>query len=119
MEGTSPTTDLRRTVPQIAENVNWENFLLSHGNLPCEVPEGLAPLFELLDTFTRLAFLAGVGLATLGLLVAAIYFIMPGQDNNRRAKTITKNTLFGAVLLLAAQGIVSFLVNELGASICS
>ena len=91
----------------------------SHGALPCDPPSSLTPLFDLMDTFTQIALITGVGLATLGLLVAAIYFMMPGEDNNRRAKKIAKNTLLGAILLLTANGIVSFLVNELGTTICS
>ena len=118
----SPTGSLQRlinTLSIIETSVAWEISLLSHGSLPCEVPEGLAPLFDLMDTFTQIAFIAGVGLALIGLLVAAIYFQMPGEDNTRRAKKIVKNVLFGTILLLAANGIVSFLVNELGTTICS
>jgi len=119
---TSPTGLLHwldNTLSVTETSVTWESFLLSHGSLPCEVPEGLTPLFDLMDTFTQIAFIAGVGLALIGLLVAAIYFQMPGEDNTRRAKKIAKNVLFGTILLLAANGIVSFLVNELGTTICS
>jgi len=91
----------------------------AHDNLPCTVPESLTPLFELLDTLTQLAFLGGVGLGTVGLLVAALFMMLPGEDANRRGKQVAKNVLIGTVLLLSAQMIISFLVSQLGTTVCA
>jgi len=43
-------------------------------NLPCEPPEGMQPLFDLLNSFVEIAFIAGVAVATLGFLYAGIRF---------------------------------------------
>ncbi len=91
----------------------------AHDNLPCTVPESLTPLFDLLDTLTQLAFLGGVGLGTVGLLVAALFMMLPGEDSTRRGKQIAKHVLVGTVLLLSAQMIISFLVSQLGTTICT
>lgn len=91
----------------------------SHGNLPCTVPEALTPLFDLLDTITQLAYLGGVGLGTVGLLVAALFMMLPGEDSTRRGKQVAKHVLIGTVLLLSAQMIISFLVSQLGTTICT
>jgi hypothetical protein len=91
----------------------------AHDNLPCEVPSNLEPLFALLDSITQIAFLGGVGLATLGFSIAGLLLIMPGEDNSRLGKKVAKNVLIGTVLLLSANMIVSFLVNELGTTICT
>lgn len=90
----------------------------AHDNLPCDVPGSLTPLFELLDTITQLAFLGGVGLGTIGLLVAALFMMLPGEDSNRRGKQVAKNVLLGTILLLSAQMIISFLVSQLGTTVC-
>jgi hypothetical protein len=91
----------------------------SHDSLPCSVPEDLTPLFDLLDTITQLAFLGGVGLGTIGLLVAALFMMLPGEDSTRRGKTIAKHVIIGTILLLSAQMIVSFLVSQLGTTVCT
>ena len=91
----------------------------AHDNLPCEVPSNLEPLFALLDTFTQLAFLGGVGLATLGFSVAGLLLIMPGMDNSQLGRKGAKNVLIGTILLLSANMVVAFLVNELGTTICT
>lgn len=91
----------------------------AHDSLSCEVPADLEPLFGLLDTLTQLAFVGGVGLATLGILTAAMFLMLPGQDNTRRGKSVAKNVMIGTVLLLSANMVVSFLVSQLGGAICS
>lgn len=88
-------------------------------NLRCEPPEGMQPLFDLLNSFVEIAFIAGVAVATLGFLYAGIRFMMPGEDNSRIAKKAARNTTIGATLLLGANIIVSFLVSQLGTAICS
>lgn len=90
----------------------------SHDELPCEVPESLTPLFDLLDTIVQLAFLGGILLGTIGLLVAALYLMLPGEDTSRRGKQIAKHVLIGTVLLLSAQMIIGFLVSQLGTTVC-
>ncbi|WP_201287900.1 pilin [Salinirussus salinus] len=87
--------------------------------LPCEPSDGLVPLFDFLNSITELAFLAGVGLATLTFVVAGICLILPGQDYTRLGKKIAKNGLIGAILLLSANMITSYLVAQLGANICA
>jgi hypothetical protein len=88
-------------------------------DLPCEPPEGMEELFTFLNSITELAFLAGVGLATLTFVVAGTCLIIPGQDYNRLGKNIAKNGFIGAVLLLSANMITSYLVSQLGGSICA
>ena len=99
--------------------VSTSGIVASHGQLPCSVPSNLEPLFALLDSITQIAFLGGVGLATLGFTSAGLLLIMPGQDYSRLGKTVAKNVLIGSILLLSANMIVSFLVNELGTTICT
>lgn len=88
-------------------------------NLPCPPPDGLEPLFDFLNSITELAFLAGVGLATLTFVVAGTCFIIPGEDYTRLGKKIAKSGFIGAVLLLSANMITSYLVSQLGGSICA
>jgi hypothetical protein len=87
--------------------------------LNCQTPSSFEPLLGLLDSLVELAFISGIGLGTLGFLVAALFLMLPGQDNSRRGKLVAKNVFIGAVLLLSAQLIVDFLVVQLGATLCS
>lgn len=91
----------------------------SHGSLPCEVPTDLTPLFEVLDTIAQVAFLGGVGLATLGFVVGGVYIVLPGEEYTRRGKDVAKHVLLGTILLLSANMIVSFLVSQFGVTICT
>jgi len=79
----------------------------------------MQPLFDLLNTFVEIAFIAGVAVATLGFLYAGILFMMPGEDTTLRAKRAARNTLIGTTLLLGADIIVSFLISQLGTTICT
>lgn len=88
-------------------------------DLECETPSSFEPLLGLLDSLVQLAFIAGIGLGTLGFLVAALFLMLPGQDNSRRGKLVAKNVFIGAVLLLSAQLMVDFLVSQLGATLCT
>ncbi|WP_206042109.1 hypothetical protein [Haloarcula argentinensis] len=110
---------LAKSIGTAILTVSNHGVVASHGNLPCEVPSNLSPLFSLLDSITQIAFLGGVGLATLGFTSAGLLLILPGQDNTRLGKSVAKNVLIGSILLLSANMIVSFLVNELGTTICS
>ena len=83
----------------------------------CEPPAEFDPLLGLLDSLTQLAFLGGVGLATLGFTVAGIFIIIPGQDNTRKGKDIAKNVLYGTVLLLSAHMVVGFLTSQLNTGV--
>ena len=92
----------------------------SHDNLPCSVPPELEPLFELLHTLTDVAFLMGIGLATLGFTVAGILIAGPfGDDYTQQGKRTAKRVFFGTVLLLSAGMIVSFLISQLGEPFCT
>lgn len=91
----------------------------SHDTLDCTVPADLVPLFNLLDTFTQLALLAGVALGTLGLSIAGIMWILPGQDWNRKAKTTATHVIVGTVILLSAQAIIAFITSQLGTTLCT
>lgn len=92
----------------------------SHDSLDCDTPSSFEPLLGLLDSLVELAFLGGIGLGTLGFLVAALFLMLPGQDNSRRGKLVAKNVFIGAVLLLSAQMIVDFLIIQLGeGALCS
>lgn len=91
----------------------------AHDSLECEPSESLQPLFGLLDSLTELAFLLGVSLGVLGFLVAGLLIIAPGEDWTRKGKQTVKYTFFGLILLLSANMVVDFLVNELGGVVCS
>jgi hypothetical protein len=78
----------------------------------------MGPLLEFIDTVAQLAFTAGFGIASLGLIVAGVLFMAPGEDNTRRAKQVLKNTLFGAVILLSSDMILAFMVTQLGGATC-
>lgn len=88
-------------------------------DLDCATPSSFEPLIGLLDSLVELAFIAGIGLGTLGFLVAALFLMLPGQDNSRRGKLVAKNVFIGSVLLLSAQLIIDFLVSQLGATLCT
>jgi hypothetical protein len=92
----------------------------AHDNLPCSVPPELLPLFELLHTLTDVAFLMGVGLATLGFTVAGILIAGPfGDDYTQHGKRTVKRVFIGTVLLLSAGMIVSFLTSQMGGTFCT
>jgi len=80
----------------------------------CQPPDSLEPLLSLIDSLTTLAFLAGVGLGVLGFSVAAVLFMMPGEDWTRRGKKLARHVFVGVILLLAAPMIVDYLVASLG-----
>lgn len=88
-------------------------------SLQCDVPSSLQPLFDLLNTLTELAFLAGVTLGVFGFLTAGLFIILPGEELTRRGKRAVKYTFLGMILLLSADMIVSFLINEMGGIVCS
>ncbi|MDY6778051.1 MAG: hypothetical protein SVU32_05255 [Candidatus Nanohaloarchaea archaeon] len=92
---------------------------MPHGTIECDIPTALDPLFSLFHTLTELAFIGGVVLGTLGFLAAGMFFMLPGDDNNRRGKLAAKNTLIGTILLLSARMIMTFLTSQLGSSICA
>jgi hypothetical protein len=78
------------------------------------------PLFELLHTLTDVAFLMGVGLATLGFTVAGILIAGPfGDDYTQHGKRTAKRVFIGTVLLLSAGMIVSFLTSQMGGTFCT
>lgn len=90
----------------------------SHETLDCTVPADLVPLFNMLDTFTNLALLGGVALGTLGLTVAGIMILWPGQDLTRKGKDVAKHVIIGTIILLSAQAIVAFITSQLGGTLC-
>ena len=92
----------------------------SHDALPCPVPPELLPLFELLHTLTDVAFLLGVGLATLGFTIAGILIAGPfGDDYTQHGKRLVKRVFIGTVLLLSAGMIVAFLTSQMGGTFCT
>jgi hypothetical protein len=100
--------------------VTVEPAAASHESLECPVPPELLPLFELLHTLTDVAFLLGVGLATLGFTVAGILIAGPfGDDYTQQGKRLAKRVFIGTVLLLSAGMIVSFLTSQMGGTFCS
>jgi len=90
----------------------------AHGNLNCDPPESLMPLFELMHTLTELAFLAGVVVGTVGFMFAGILYMVPGRENAERGKDVAKHVFIGVVILLSANMVIAFLVNELGGVVC-
>jgi len=89
-----------------------------HVGPDCSVPTGLDPLFSLVNTLTHIAMYGGVLLAGLGLVSAGVLLAMPGEDYSRLGRKIAKNALIGLIVVLAASGIVTFLVNSMGSTIC-
>lgn len=83
-------------------------------DLECEVPGSIEPLLALIDSFTTLAFLGGIGLGVLGFSIAALMIMLPGQDWTRAGKRLAKHVLIGVILLLAAPMIVDYLVAQMG-----
>lgn len=91
----------------------------THDSLNCQVPSAMEPLFELLDTITQLLVLAGISLATLGFVVAAILILGPfGPDYAERGRQVAKQTFLGLILLFGAEMIVSFVVSQSGGVFC-
>jgi len=90
----------------------------SHGTLNCSSSETFEPLFGLLHSLTELAFLGGIGLATLGFSVAGLLIIIPEQQYTHRGRQFAKSVLIGVILLLSAHMIVQFIANELGGTVC-
>ena len=91
----------------------------SHDGIGCSTPGGLDPLLSFLHTLEQVAFLMGIGVGTIGFLVAGIYLMLPGQDPTRRGKEIAKNVFIGALLLFSAQAIMGFLIAQFGTTICT
>jgi hypothetical protein len=52
-------------------------------------------------------------------VLAGILILVPGEDYSRRGKQVAKNVLIGTVLLLSASMITSFLVSQMGSTICT
>lgn len=90
----------------------------SHETLDCPVPPNLVPLFDLLDTFTELALLLGIALGVFGLSIAGIMFMLPGQDWNRRGKSLATHVVIGTIILLSASMIIAFITSQLGTTLC-
>lgn len=86
--------------------------------LPCEPPEDLSPLFDLLSGIIELLFLTGVGLGTLGFIVGGIYMMLPGDNASQKGKTVWKYTLFGVVLVLSSEMVMSYMIGVLSPGFC-
>lgn len=111
---------LRHLLAVLATLLFWvQPAAATHGTLDCTVPADLVPLFDLLDTFTQLALLTGVGLGALGLSIAGIMVLWPGQDLTRRGKDVAKHVIIGTIIILSAQAVVSFIVSQLGTTLCT
>lgn len=93
----------------------------SHGSLPgdCTIPDGLTGLFTFLHGLSTILFIAGIGVAVIGLSVAAIYFMLPGPEKTQQAKQIVVNVVIGTVLLLSANGVVTWIIRQFGDTICA
>jgi type IV secretory pathway VirB2 component (pilin) len=84
----------------------------------CSAPESLTPLMELLHSLGELAFLGGVSIGTLGFLFAGICLMLPGEDWNRRGRSVAKNVFIGVILLMSANMIVAYLISQMGGTFC-
>ncbi len=74
---------------------------------------------DLLNSLTELAYIAGIGIGTVGFMIAAVMIMMPGEDWTRRGKKTFKNVFIGVILLLSAHMIVGYLTSELGTAVCT
>lgn len=90
----------------------------AHGTIPCEIPEGLGPLFAFLHTLNQVAMLGGISLGTLGFLISGALIASPIEDHTPTGKQIAKNVFLGVLLLLSAKMVVAFLTSQLGATTC-
>jgi len=86
--------------------------------LPCEPPEGLSPLFNLLDGIIELLFITGVGVGTIGFILGGIYMMLPGDDSSQKGKSIWKYTLFGTLLVLSSQMVMEYMLEVLSPGFC-
>jgi hypothetical protein len=102
----------------VAQNGNTSTTGVAVSGINCNVPQSIAPLFELLNTASTLAFAGGVGLASVGLLISGGFYMMPGPDGTRKAKQLLKRVIVGTVILLSAEAILTFLIGELGQPFC-
>lgn len=85
---------------------------------PC-LPADFGRLFVFLDRIAHLLLFGGIAIATPMLLIGSILVIGPfGADGRRRGIQIIKYTLFGLILLLSAQLIVSWIVGQLAPVFC-
>jgi len=85
----------------------------------CSTPSSLSPLMDLLDSLTELAYLAGIGIGTVGFMIAAVMIMMPGEEWTRRGKKTFKNVFIGVILLLSAHMVIGYLTSQLGGAICT
>jgi len=102
----------------VQTNLFENTVILSHDTLSCSPPDSLTPLLELLHSLTELAFIGGMVVGTIGFLFAGTCLMIPGEDWNRRGKSVASNTFIGMVLLLSANMIVGFLISQMGGAIC-
>ena len=85
----------------------------------CTVPADLQPVFDLLNAITQAAAAIGIVGATLGIVIAGIFYMWPGADMNRRAKSIILTTVGGVAIILLANAIISFVTTNIGNTVCS
>jgi len=119
--GAAKYTAVTKLVPVIAAIIVGSHpAAATHDSIDtdCEIPQDLTPLFDLLDSIINILMIGGVGIGTVGFLVGGIYLMMPSDDAARKGKKIWKYTLFGVVLLLSSQMIMSYLVSQLAPSFC-
>lgn len=84
----------------------------------CSPPSQLQPVFDLLGAITQVTMMGGLTIAALGIAIGGILFMWPGQDNNRRAKSIITYTVIGMVIILSAHAIVAFVTSQMGTTVC-
>jgi hypothetical protein len=92
----------------------WIALPLLQSSVGCQPPESLQPLLSLIDSFTTLAFLAGISLGVLGFSISGVMYMLPGEDWTRTGKKLGRHAFVGVVILLAAPMIVDYLVASLG-----
>ena len=84
----------------------------------CSPPSEIQPVFDLLEAITQVTMMGGLTIAALGIAIGGVFFMWPGQDMNRRAKSTITYTIIGTVVILAAHAIVAFVTSQMGGAVC-
>ena len=84
----------------------------------CNPPADIQPVFDLLEAITEVTMMGGLTIAALGIAIGGVFFMWPGQDMNRRAKSIITYTIIGTVVILTAHAIVAFVTAQMAGPVC-
>lgn len=90
----------------------------SHDNLGCDPPEEFTPLLDFLHSVEELGVIFAVTILTLSVIAAGVFYMLPGEDNTRRAKLILKNGVLGMLIVFMAPMLSAFLISSFEGVFC-